>query len=385
VGSSLSRGFGPPAPASYLTALRSQARLGPAAQAGERLLERDGRLQASLARRRIEALRRLDAELHELERQIRTRVRESGTGLVELVGIGDLIAARVIGEVGDVRRIETKDRFARLNGTAPIPASSKPSARHRLNKGSNRRLNHAIHMMALTQARMDARGRAYVERRRAEGRTKRDAVRALKRHLSDVVYAQLCRDARALEKRDAANRLRRGDTMRNLPPTSAPTRSQRRASGPCLEAPRRQARLNLHMAAGIPVMGVNELVLEVLDLEAAENFYAGVLGLPVVERWSHRDALWVMAGERTRIGLWRPQVGIAGSRGGIHVHYAMQLADADYEAAVERLRRRGLEIEEFLHEDRLLDGRPSRAVFVSDPDGNVIELWTWDVAQHLAQ
>ena len=137
------------------------------------------------------------------------------------------------------------------------------------------------------------------------------------------------------------------------------------------------------MAPGIPVMGVNELVLEVVDLEAAESFYAGVLGFPVVERWPDRGAFWVMAGERTRIGLWSPQVGIAGGRGGIHVHYAMQLADADYEAAVECLRRHGLEIEEFVHEDRFLDGRPSRAVFVSDPDGNVIELWTWAVAQHL--
>jgi catechol 2,3-dioxygenase-like lactoylglutathione lyase family enzyme len=139
------------------------------------------------------------------------------------------------------------------------------------------------------------------------------------------------------------------------------------------------------MADRIPVLGVNELVLEVLDLKAAERFYAGVLGLPVVERWPHRKALWVMAGERTRIGLWSPQVGIAGGRGGVHVHYAMQPADPDYEATVERLRRHGLEIKEVLHEDRLLDGRPSRAVFVSDPDGNVIELRTWDVAQHLVQ
>jgi transposase len=163
-------------------------------QAGQ-LLERDGRLQASLARRRIDALRRLDAELREVGREIRRRVRASGTGLVELVGVGDLIAARVIGEVGDVGRIETKDRFARLNGTAPIPASSGPSTRHRLNKGGNRRLNHAIHLMALTQARTDPRARGYVERRMAEGRTKRDAVRALKRHLSDVVYQQLRQDA----------------------------------------------------------------------------------------------------------------------------------------------------------------------------------------------
>src|SRR5215203_868308 len=79
------------------------------------------------------------------------------------------------------------------------------------------------------------------------------------------------------------------------------------------------------MSAGIPVTGVSELVLEVVDLEAAEQFYSEVLGLPVVERWPHRDAVWLMAGDRTRIGLWRPQVGVAGGRGGIHVHYAMHL------------------------------------------------------------
>jgi hypothetical protein len=86
-----------------------------------------------------------------------------------------------------------------MNGTAPTPASSGQTQRHRLNRGGNRRLNHALHMMALTQARMDPRARAYVERRRSEGRSKRDAVRALKRRLSDVVYQQLRADAKALE------------------------------------------------------------------------------------------------------------------------------------------------------------------------------------------
>ena len=71
-----------------------------------------------------------------------------------------------------------------------------------------------------------------------------------------------------------------------------------------------------------PVAGVSELVLEVSDLARAERFYAGTLGLPVVERWPHRDAFWVLAGA-TRIGLWKPQVGLHGSRGGEHVHYAM--------------------------------------------------------------
>jgi catechol 2,3-dioxygenase-like lactoylglutathione lyase family enzyme len=130
-------------------------------------------------------------------------------------------------------------------------------------------------------------------------------------------------------------------------------------------------------AGGIPVTGVNELVLEVLDLEAAEAFYAGVLGLPVVDRWPEREAIWVMAGERTRIGLWRPQVGRAGGRGGVHVHYAMHIEESDYDAAVERLRSHGQEIEEMV-----FDGT-GRAVYATDPDGNVVELWTWDVAGHL--
>jgi catechol 2,3-dioxygenase-like lactoylglutathione lyase family enzyme len=131
--------------------------------------------------------------------------------------------------------------------------------------------------------------------------------------------------------------------------------------------------------SGVPVTGVSELVLEVVDLAAAERFYAGVLGLPIVERWPKRDAVWVMAGERTRIGLWRPQVGLAGGRGGIHVHFAMHVAEGDYEAAVDRVRGQGQEVEEITFEGH----GGSRAAYMTDPDGNVVELWTWDVADHL--
>ena len=129
----------------------------------------------------------------------------------------------------------------------------------------------------------------------------------------------------------------------------------------------------------LPVSGVSELVLEVVDLDAAERFYSKVLGLPVVERWPDREAIWVMAGERTRIGLWRPQVGLAGGRGGVHVHFALHISEADYEAAVARVRSRsGQEVEEI----EFSDGR-GRAAYVDDPDGNVVELWTWDVGEHL--
>jgi catechol-2,3-dioxygenase len=131
--------------------------------------------------------------------------------------------------------------------------------------------------------------------------------------------------------------------------------------------------------AGIPVTGVSELVLEVVDLPHAERFYAEVLGFPVVERWEDRGAVWVMAGDRTRIGLWTPQVGLAGGRGGVHVHYAMHLRPEHYNAAVTRLREFGYDPEEHAFDD----GRRGHAVYVTDPDGNVVELWTWDVAGHL--
>jgi catechol-2,3-dioxygenase len=130
---------------------------------------------------------------------------------------------------------------------------------------------------------------------------------------------------------------------------------------------------------GIPVTGVSELVLEVVDLAAAERFYAEVLGFPVVERWQEREAVWVMAGDRTRIGLWRPQVGLAGGRGGVHVHYSMHVPQEHYNGAVTRLREHGYEPEEHSFDD----DKRGHAVYVTDPDGNVVELWTWDVANHL--
>ena len=108
------------------------------------------------------------------------------------------------------------------------------------------------------------------------------------------------------------------------------------------------------------------MCLEVVDLEASEAFYAGVLGLPVVDRWPDREAIWVMAGDRTRIGLWRPQVGLEGSRGGVHVHFALHIAEADFDAAVASLRAAGVEIPEhgFAHTPRLarrVRQRPRRA------------------------
>ena len=122
--------------------------------------------------------------------------------------------------------------------------------------------------------------------------------------------------------------------------------------------------------AGSPVNGINELVLEVLDLDAAERFYAGGLGLPVMSR--SEDRVWLAVGGGARIGLWAPQVGIADGRGGIHVHYAMHVDDTDFDTAVDHLRAEGYDP----HEEDF--GDSGRAAYVTDPDGNVVELWTWE-------
>jgi catechol 2,3-dioxygenase-like lactoylglutathione lyase family enzyme len=138
------------------------------------------------------------------------------------------------------------------------------------------------------------------------------------------------------------------------------------------------------MTETLPVTGVCEIALEMADLEAGEQFYSGLLGLPVVERWSSRGgATWLMAGDRTRIGLWRPQIGLGGGRGGVHVHYAMHLHAAAYEAAVQRLRAAGLEVLD--HDHSAYGHGRGRAAYVTDPGGHVVELWTWDVAEHLKE
>ena len=110
-----------------------------------------------------------------------------------------------------------------------------------------------------------------------------------------------------------------------------------------------------------------------------------MLGFPVVERWEQegREAVWVMAGDRTRIGLWRPQIGLGGGRGGVHVHYAMHIAADDYAAALARLRQRGYEV--YDHDHSGYGRGRGRAAYVTDPAGHVVELWTWDVAGHLGE
>ena len=113
-----------------------------------------------------------------------------------MFGVGPIVAAYLLGYSGDVARFASAGHYARYNGTAPIEASSGPKARHRLNPRGNRQLNHAIYMAALTQVGHDTAGRAYYLRKQAEGKSKKEAMRALKRRVSDAVYRQLLADAR---------------------------------------------------------------------------------------------------------------------------------------------------------------------------------------------
>jgi transposase len=146
-------------------------------------------------------LRRIDNQMLEIKARIAIVVAASSTTLTEIYGVGPIVAATVIGYVGDVTRFVSKDRFAAYNGTAPIEVSSGPRKIHRLSRRGNRRLNHAIHMAAVTQIRnLHTEGRGYYDRKIAEGKTGKEALRALKRRISDAIYRQLLIDAQRVQK-----------------------------------------------------------------------------------------------------------------------------------------------------------------------------------------
>jgi transposase len=136
-------------------------------------------------------LRRLDRDIAAARGRVADAVTKSGTTLLELHGVGPVVAGFILGHVGDPARFPTRERFASYNGTAPIEASSGPTRRHRLNPRGNRKLNHALHMAAVTQVRHDTPGRTYFQRKLTEGKSKKEALRALKRRISDAVWRQL--------------------------------------------------------------------------------------------------------------------------------------------------------------------------------------------------
>ena len=142
-------------------------------------------------------LRGIDARIRDTRKKLATAVSATGTSLTRLFGAGPVTSAAVIGNVRTVSRFPSRDHFAAYNGTAPIEVSSGGRKIYRLSRRGNRRLNHAIHMIAVTQVRhRHSQGRAYFGKKLAEGKTRKEALRALKRQISDAIYTCLQADAR---------------------------------------------------------------------------------------------------------------------------------------------------------------------------------------------
>jgi transposase len=153
--------------------------------------------RCELAAELLADIRHLDAQRREARKKLAAAVQASGTSLTEIFGAGPVIAATVIGDVVTVARFPTRNHFAAYNGTAPVEVSSGERKIYRLSLRGNRRLNHAIHMAAITKIRYKhSDGRACYERKIAEGKTHKEALRCLKRQISDAIYARLRADAR---------------------------------------------------------------------------------------------------------------------------------------------------------------------------------------------
>jgi transposase len=155
------------------------------------------RARRELAAEFITDIRRLDAQLRDTNKKLAAAVKASGTSVTGIFGVGPVIAGTVIGDVRHVSRFPSRDHFAAYNGTAPVEVSSGGRKIYRLSLRGNRRLNHAIHMAAISQIRhKHSQGRAYYEKKTSEGKTHKEALRALKRRISDAIYAALLADTR---------------------------------------------------------------------------------------------------------------------------------------------------------------------------------------------
>ncbi|MGC5022430.1 IS110 family transposase [Micromonospora sp. DT47] len=155
-----------------------------------------GATRRRLASELITELVQVDKKIKAANKELTELVETTGSSLQDLNGIGPSGAARLIGDIGDISRFATRGHFASWNGTAPLDASSGDQQRHRLSRAGNRRINRALHIMAVVQLRHDTEGRAYYRRKLAAGKTPMEAMRALKRRLSDIVYKQMIKDAK---------------------------------------------------------------------------------------------------------------------------------------------------------------------------------------------
>jgi transposase len=159
-----------------------------------------GQTRRRLAKELIGELEAIDKKIKSVHQELTGLVTARGSTLLELPGIGPSSAARLLADVGDIHRFAGRDKFASWNGTAPLDASSGNQERHRLSRAGNRRINRALHIMAIVQLRNQTQGRAYYDARKAGGMPSMMAMRALKRRLSNVVFAQMLADQKQREQ-----------------------------------------------------------------------------------------------------------------------------------------------------------------------------------------
>ena len=173
-----------------ITPLQAKAML-----AGVRPRDIAGRTRRRVAAEELAELIAVDAKIKKATAELKAMVVARGSRLMDLHGVGPVVAARILADVGDVHRFVDRNRFASWTGTAPLDASSGEQNRHRLSRAGNRRVNHMIHIAAVTQLRHDPTGQAYYRRKRSENKKPMEAMRCLKRRISDAIYRQLVADA----------------------------------------------------------------------------------------------------------------------------------------------------------------------------------------------
>jgi transposase len=158
---------------------------------GRRLARLEQTAQVRIARELVGRCRSLTRTILDLDRELRAAATQTAPALLTLPGCGAVSAAKLLGEIGPIERFQTDAQLARHAGVAPLEASSGKQRRHRLDRGGNRQLNCALHRIAITQGRVHPPARAYLERKQAEGKSRREALRCLKRQLARVVFNTL--------------------------------------------------------------------------------------------------------------------------------------------------------------------------------------------------
>ncbi len=175
----------------FAVPLRLLARPSHLERASRWLARQEQQLQVRLARELVVRIRTLTRAISELDKELERRTAETAPALLDVPGCGAVTAAKLLAEIGPIDRFKSDAQLARHSGVAPLEASSGRVQRHRLDRGGNRQLNAALHRIAITQARYHPDACAYLERKRAEGKSRHEAIRCLKRLFVRVVFNTL--------------------------------------------------------------------------------------------------------------------------------------------------------------------------------------------------